>query len=225
MNCVIYARVSPTKHIKTANDLHQSIEESLKVCRRAASYDKDEIVEEYIDEYVSGKSSKHMPAFQQMMNDARGKKFERIYCRRVNRFGRSRADMLKAEIELSELGITLNFVESGVDTSKKYGKSIMGFMAEEAEDDRIQILENTARGREEYLLNGGKFGQPIKEVNVDALRRDRLLPIGERPTWAECEQRYAIKDSTGTLKPVSKSTLIKRLKEAGYWDYEKRTVK
>lgn len=30
MKSVIYARVSPTKHIKTMNDMHQSIEESLK---------------------------------------------------------------------------------------------------------------------------------------------------------------------------------------------------
>lgn len=224
MKSVIYARVSPTKHIKTVNDMHQSIEESLKVCRKDAEHEDNEVIHEYIDQYVSGKASKDMPAFQQMLQDAREHKFDRVYCRRVNRFGRNRVDMLKAEIELTELGISLKFVENGIDTSKPFGKSIMAILADLAEQERISINENTKRGRENYILNGGHFGPERKEINVDALRRDRLLPVDVRPTWKECEQRYAIPDKKGVLKPVSTATLIKRLKEAGYWDVERRTV-
>lgn len=214
MKAVIYARVSPTKHIKTVNDMHQSLEEAVNMCRNDAAHENNEIINEYIDQYVSGKSSKHMLAFQTMMKDARDHKFDRIYCRRVNRFGRNRADMITSEIELTGLGISIKFVENGIDTSKPFGKSIMAILADLAEQERLEILNNTQRGREEYKLNGGVFGQPKKDIDVESLRQMRLMPINKRPTWKALSKLYR----------ASPSTLIDRLKDAGYWDYDKRTV-
>src|SRR5690554_555620 len=113
--CAIYARVSPTKHMKEYTELHASLEEALNMCRRDAEREGYTVVKEYIDEYVSGKSSKLMVNFNLMLEDARKGKFTRVYSRRVNRFGRNRNDMLRAQIELEELGITLKFVENGLD--------------------------------------------------------------------------------------------------------------
>jgi site-specific DNA recombinase len=211
INSVIYARVSPTKHIKTDSDIHASIEESLSMCRIDAEREGNNIIEEYIDEYVSGKSSKEMPSFNRMLQDARAHKFERIYCRRVNRFGRNRADMIKAEIELSELGISLKFVENGIDTAKPFGKSIMAILADLAEMEREEILRNVKRGREVAKIKGVKFGKPPKHVNVELVRRERLSGT----TWAQL-----CKDLN-----VSTTVMIRRLKEAGYWDHTRRTVK
>lgn len=231
----IYLRVSPTTHIKTASDLHASLEESLKVCKSDAEREGNPIVAMYIDEYVSGKSSKTMPEFSHMLQDARdgtntvkqeiiakflgkGIKIEawkRIYCRRVNRFGRNRADMIRAEIELTGLGISIKFVESGVDTAKPFGKSIMAILSEIAEGDRIEILENTQRGRARAKADGVKLGQPRKEIDVGAIRQLRKMPIKERSTWRQLEKMFN----------VSRTTMIKRLDEAGFWDKEKGTVK
>lgn len=210
-NSVIYARVSPTKHIKSDSDIHVSIEESISLCRADANHEGNEITKEYIDQYVSGKSSKEMPAFNQMLIDGREHKFERIYCRRVNRFGRNRADMIKAEIELSELGITIKFVENGIDTAKPFGKSIMAILADLAEMERVEILNNVKRGREAAILKGVKFGQPKKQLNVDLVRRERLAGT----PWYQL---------SNDLK-VSVPLMIRRLKEADYWDYTRRTVK
>lgn len=214
MKAVIYARVSPTKHIKTVNDLHQSLEESLVMCRKDAEHEGNEIIEEYIDQYVSGKTSKHMIAFQKMLQNAREHKFEKIYCRRVNRFGRNRADMIQAEIELTNLGISIKFVENGIDTSKPFGKSIMAILADLAEQEREEILANTKRGREEYKLKGGEFGQPKKDIDVNTIRQLRLMPVDKRPSWKALSKTFN----------ASPSTLISRLKESGYWDYDKRSV-
>lgn len=221
----IYARVSPTVHKKTISDLHDSLEETIRVCTEDAEHEGNTVVAIYIDEYVSGKSSKEMPDFNRMLHDARNKKntanrgdhktqWTRIYCRRVNRFGRNRSDMIKAEIELTELGYTLKFTEQGIDTAKPFGKSVMGIMAEQAEEDRKDILANTQRGRERAMAEGVKFGQPNKVINVEALRNARLMPVGVRPSWNECRKMFG----------ASPSTLIKSLKESGYWDYDKRTV-
>ena len=222
----IYARVSPTVHKKTLSDLHDSLEETIRACTKDSENEGNTVVATYIDEYISGKSSKEMPAFNRMLTDARNKtntalrgdgktSWTRIYCRRVNRFGRNRSDMIKAEIELTELGYTLKFTEQGIDTGKPFGKSVMGIMAEQAEEDRKDILINTQRGRERAMAEGVKFGQPKKEINVDALRNARLMPVDKRPTWSECKKMFG----------ATPSTLIKALKDNGYWDLDKRTVK
>jgi putative DNA-invertase from lambdoid prophage Rac len=212
----IYARVSPTKHVKTKEDVHASIDESLKVCRIDADREEYKIFREYVDEYVSGKSSKNMPAFNGMLADARAGKFSRVYAWRVNRFGRNRADMISAQIELERLGVSLKFVEDGIDTAKPFGKSVMAILAELAQQDREEIIRNTERGREAYKAKGGVFGQPEKELDIKLIRKLRLLPASDpdRPTWTKLETMYN----------ASRSTMIARLKKCGYWDYTNQTV-
>ncbi len=229
----VYLRVSPTTKIKSSGELHESLMESLKVCLRDAEHEGNSIVAIYIDEYISGKSSKVMPGFIRMLQDARTGNntslekdmvyigspvktpWKRMYARRVNRFGRNRADMISAEIELSGLGISLKFSESGVDTAKPYGKSIMAFMSEQAEEDRKDIIENISRGRSEYVAKGGKFGHPKKELNVNLIRNARLSPKSNRITWKQLS-----KDLSASV-PV----MIDRLKMAGYWNDEMGCVK
>lgn len=238
----IYLRVSPTTKIKTLEDLHASLVESLNVCKRDIEHEQNIPVAIYIDEYISGKSSKDMPGFQRMLNDARTSTntsldkdmvhigspakipWKRMYARRVNRFGRNRADMIKAEIEMSALGISLKFSESGIDTGKSFGKSIMAFMAEQAEMDRLDIIENTQRGRDRILKGGEKtktgkpFGHPKKILNVNLIRSQRLIiPPATKPvsTWSQLE-----KDLN-----ASRTLMIAELKKAGFWDPEKKTVK
>lgn len=234
----IYLRVSPTTHIKTASDLHASLLESLNVCMRDIKNEGNEAVAIYIDEYVSGKSSKHMKEFQHMMEDARLgqnttlassltrignpvlKPWKRIYARRVNRFGRNRGDMIAAELELTKLGYTLKFSEQGLDTDKPYGKSIMGFMAEQAEADRLDIRDNTKRGREDYVKKGGKFGRPEKKVPVDYVvheRRKKPFLDGKRvrKTWKELSIELN----------VSVPSLIEAIRKVNLWDEENGTVK
>ncbi len=234
----IYLRVSPTTKIKTSSELHESLVESLNICERDIEHEGNIPVAIYIDEYISGKTSKSMPGFQKMLNDARNRTntslekdmvyignpmrvpWRRLYARRVNRFGRNRADMISAEIEMSALGITLKFSESGVDTAKPFGKSIMAFMSELAEEDRKDIIENTRRGRElakaTHTKSGKPFGHPKKEIDVEMLRRERkVLPVSKRNSWKKLKAIFGL----------SVPLMIERLKKAGYWDEEKRCVK
>lgn len=217
---VIYARVSPTTHIKTANDMHQSLEESINICTKDADHEGNQIIKVYKDEYVSGKSSKDMPQFNQMLSDAKQGLFKRVYCRRVNRFGRNRKDMITAEMMLSEIGVSIKFIENGIDTAKPFGKSIMAILAELAEQERDEIQKNTERGRDRLRAGlpsstGRPWGHPKKEVNVKSIRQLRMMPINERPTWKQLSKDYK----------VSISSMIQRLKDAGYWDENNRCVK
>lgn len=224
----IYLRVSPTKHIKTVDDLHASLVESEKICRRDAEHEGNPIVAIYVDEYISGKSSKSMPDFNHMLDDARKvvntalkpdahppTPWKRVYARRVNRFGRNRADMIRAEIELTELGASIKFVENGIDTAKPFGKSVMAILSELAEQERQEILSNTRRGRDEAKAKGTRFGKPRKDLNIKAVRLLRMQPKKERPTWKQLEKDFG----------VSRTIMFQRLEEAGYWDEIKGCVK
>lgn len=216
----IYARVSPTKHIKTDNDLHQSLEEAIEMCRKDAEHEGNPVVKIYKDEYISGKSSQQMVDFNNMLQDAEKGLFKRIYCRRVNRFGRNRADMIHAELKLTELGVSLKFLENGIDTAKPFGKSIMAVLAEVAQMDLDEISANTKRGRDDVLIHGkptktGRpFGRPKKDLNLKAIRQLRLLPINDRPTWKQISKDYN----------ASVSVILSKLTDAGLWDKNKRCI-
>jgi DNA invertase Pin-like site-specific DNA recombinase len=94
--------------------------------------------------------------------------------------------MIRAQIELEKLGISLKFVKNGFDTTQLFGKLMMAFLAELVQMEREEILENTARGREAYKVNGGKFGKPKKEFDVKLIRlgltRLKLIIDGSKPS-------------------------------------------
>ena len=87
----------------------------------------------------------------------------------------------------------------------------MAILADLAEMEREEILRNIKRGRERAVINGVKFGKPLKKVNVALVRRERLAGT----TWKQLEKDLG----------VSVTVMIRRLKDAGYWDFTRRMVK
>jgi DNA invertase Pin-like site-specific DNA recombinase len=90
-----------------------------------------------------------MKEFQRMVQDAHRNHFQRIYCRRVDRFGRNLNEMIKTEIELHSIGMSLYFVEENIDTSTEIGRLVMNILSHVAEWKRVEILENTQRSYSE----------------------------------------------------------------------------
>jgi DNA invertase Pin-like site-specific DNA recombinase len=120
MKAAIYVRISPTYRDKeeTITGMAKSIESALEICRRKARGEDDEIVEEYVDQYVSGKSQEHMKEFQRMVQDAHRNHFQRIYCRRVDRFGRNLNEMnLRSVIDMKNKGMTWANISDYVNVS------------------------------------------------------------------------------------------------------------
>jgi DNA invertase Pin-like site-specific DNA recombinase len=228
LRIAIYARVSPTKHIlvedkdKTLSKneqinkaVHASILEAVDMCKKAAELDGNEVVKVYTDQYISGKKVKDLPAFNELMKDSENDVFDKIYVRRVDRLGRDMNDAMINVLTLAKNGIHTKSIEEHMDTSDPWGRSFVSFMAEKAEHDRIRIVENTRRGREAAKAAGVKFGVEKKEFDVDLLRKLRLMPKVDRPSWKKCESMFH----------CSRTLMIQRLKEKEYWDYDNQTVK
>lgn len=166
MKAVIYTRVSPTHKDNTEKGLSKSIKKAIELCKKKAIGNDDEIIETYIDQYVSGKSQEYMKSFQKMIKDAKEEKFKRIYIRRIDRFGRNLDQMIKVESELHSIGISIYSTEENLDTSSEIGRLVMHILSHVAEWKRKEIIENTTRGRNEAKAKGIKFGPKFKDIDI-----------------------------------------------------------
>lgn len=194
----IYARVSPTRK---ENDefVAVSIKKQLEVCRNAARGEK--IFAEYADQYVSGKAQEYMTEFNRMVEDAKKGCFDRIFCARVDRFGRNLQQMLNTQKELQAIGVHIKFVEQGVDTGNQFGRMVMGIMASIAEWQREVILTNTRLGREiAKQKHPEKFGRPQKKIDweiVEPLLVAKTENGEYRHSWRKIAKKLGI--TAGTL--------------------------
>ena len=208
MKCAIYARVSPTKRESTVTEMAKSVEEQLRLCTNRAISDEVEIHDNYIDQYQPG-DHRYMKNFQRMIQDAKVGKFKRIYCRRVDRFGRNLAEMIKTEIDLHDLGVSIVFLEEGIDTSNKVGRMLMDLLSHISEWKREEIRENTRRGREKLRedIEAGrtdkKFGRTQKPLNVEEVVK---MKNNDNLSWSKISK----------IVSLSVPRIQSRLKDAGY---------
>jgi DNA invertase Pin-like site-specific DNA recombinase len=86
-----------------------------------------------------------MKSFTEMIQDAKRNHFQRIYCRRVDRFGRNLDEMIKTEIELHSVGVSLYFVEENIDTRSEIGRLVMNILSHVAARARRAKAANRSR--------------------------------------------------------------------------------
>ena len=88
-----------------------------------------EMVDIYADEGITGTSVEKREDFQRMMRDCRKGKIDRILVKSISRFARNTKDCLAAIRELKELGVSVQFEEQGIDTSKVSSEMVTAIMA------------------------------------------------------------------------------------------------
>lgn len=123
---VIYARYSSERQNE------QSIQGQVEVCTSWAKNNDMEILHVYHDEALSGKTDKR-PDFQQMIRDAKNKKFDFIIVYKLDRFSRNRYDSAIYRAQL-----------------KKYNVRIVSAMENIANGPEGIILESVLEGMAEY---------------------------------------------------------------------------
>ncbi len=200
MKAAIYARVSPTRK-EQGEYIAKSIQNQLDKCNKQISVDDNEFYKSYVDQYISGKSQEYMKDFLKMIIDAKEKKFDKIYCLRVDRFGRNLQQMINTQKELQKINIHLKFVEQSLDTANTFGRMVMGIMASVAEWQRETIIDNTRIGRDiAYKNNPEKFGRPKAKINWKQV--ENFLAVTDKDTgkfvysWSEIAKTIGVTTST-----------------------------
>lgn len=127
------------------------------------------LVQQYIDEGITGTSYKKRPAFLHMIEDAKAGKFDLIITREVSRFARNTVDTLVYTRELKKYGVEVYFTEDNIWTMRdEDGELRLTIMATLAQNESKKISERVKAGQKISFQNGVIYG------NGNILGYDRI---------------------------------------------------
>ena len=158
----LYARVSTTE---------QSTDSQLLDLRRYAADRGWGIYREYTDNGISGTKDSR-PALNELMDDAKKRRFDVVLVWRFDRFARSTKHLILALEEYRNLGIDFVSYQENIDTSSPLGSAIFTIISAVAQLERDIIAERVKAGLRRAKENGKKLGRPTVEFN-----RTQLLEL------------------------------------------------
>jgi len=166
----IYARVSTTD---------QSTESQLLDLRRYVSERSWDVFKEYVDEGVSGTKDSR-PALNELMNDAKKRRFDVVLVWRFDRFARSTKHLILALEEFKNLGIDFVSYQENIDTSSPLGSAIFTIISAVAQLERDIIAERVKAGLRRAKKNGKRLGRPQVEVDLERVKALRTKGYSTR---------------------------------------------
>jgi DNA invertase Pin-like site-specific DNA recombinase len=161
MQSAIYARVS-TKD--------QSCEMQMRDLRAYCTARGFTIIREYIDIGQSGAKDSR-PQLNELMADARKRKFDSILVWRFDRFARSTKHLLLALEEFRSLGIQFVSYQENIDTNSPLGQALFTIVSAVAQLERDLIRERVSAGVRNARESGKQLGRPRRIVNQEDIIR------------------------------------------------------
>lgn len=172
--CAIYTRVS-TGHQDTTNQLD--------VLREVARLKGLTIVQEFVDDGVSGTHGRDKrKGFDNLLKGATRKDFEIILVWSVDRLGRNIQDLISFLNEIQSVECDLYLHQNGIDTSTPSGRLMFGMLSLFADFERSIIAERTRAGMERARKQGKKIGRPsnMNDGLVESIKYMRSQGLGIR---------------------------------------------
>ncbi len=171
----ICARVSTTD---------QSTESQLLDLRRYVRERGWNIFKEYVDEGIGGTKDSR-PALNELMNDAKKRRFDVVLVGRFDRFARSTKHLIPALEEFKNLGIDFVSYQENIDTGSPLGSAIFTIISAVAQLERDTIAERVKEGPRRAKENGKKLGRPRAVVDVEDIQRLRSKGLSLRAVAKE----------------------------------------
>jgi DNA invertase Pin-like site-specific DNA recombinase len=152
----IYARVST---------FEQTTENQLVEVRRYVEA-RGWAIKEYIDEGVSGAKDRR-PALDELLRDARRRRFDVVVCWRLDRLGRNLKHLVTMLEDFQALGVAFVSLAEGIDATTPAGRLQMHVLAAIAEFERARIAERVRLGLARVRAQGRRLGRPMLNVTDD----------------------------------------------------------
>lgn len=124
-----------------------------------------EVVEEYLDQGVSGKKTAR-EQLDKLMQAARAHEFDCILVWKFDRFARSTKHLLTALEEFNYLNIRFLSVQDQIDTASPMGKAMFTLIGAMAELESSLIGERVTAGMQAAKLRGKTLGRPATSKSV-----------------------------------------------------------
>jgi DNA invertase Pin-like site-specific DNA recombinase len=163
MKAAIYVRVSTTD---------QSTDMQTSELKRYCDQRGFEVYKEYSDQGISGTKDKR-PALDELVSDAKKKKFDVVLVWRFDRFARSTKHLITALEEFRHLGIDFVSYQESIDTGSPLGKAIFTIVSAIGELERGIILERVKAGLKRAKENGRILGRP-KRLDLDVKELQKM---------------------------------------------------
>lgn len=188
MKAALYARVS-TVDQEPENQLHEV---------RRYTMARGWTAQEYVDRGVSGAKDRR-PALDQLLGDARRRRFDVVVCWRLDRLGRSLKHLISVLDELQAIGVAFVSLAEGIDATTPAGRLQMHILGAMAEFERSRLRERTMAGLARARSQGQRLGR--RPVNVPAPDLARVAHLSVRA--AAC----ALGIAQGTLIKARRAAL------------------
>ncbi len=125
---------------------------------------------EYVDRGVSGAKDRR-PALDQLLTDARRRRFDVLVCWRLDRLGRNLKHLIILLDELQALGVAFVSLAAGIDATTPAGKLQMHILGAIAEFERERIRERVLAGLQRARAQGRRLGRPRTRLPIERLQR------------------------------------------------------
>ena len=208
LRVTFYARVS-TDQDEQINSLENQVQYYTELIQSKPAW---RFVPGYIDEGISGGTTKKRDDFNRMIRDAKAGMFDFIITKEISRFSRSTLDSIKYTQELLENNVGVLFQNDNINTLDTDSEFRLVIMAGVAQDEIRKLSERLKFGFRQAIKNGHVLGND-KLYGYD--KKDCVLTVNEK----EAEIIRLVFDLYGNQK-LGVRTVSKRLTEMGYTSRE-----
>lgn len=189
MKVTFYARVSSEK------------DEQLNSLDNQISYYKDLIknnpnwtyVEGYIDEGLSGKSTKKRDSFNRMISDGRKGLFDFIVTKEISRFARNTVDSLKYTRELLSCGVGVLFENNALNTFDQNSEFVLSLLSSVAQNELRVLSDRVKFGHAQAIAKGVVLGNS-RIFGYDKMKKRLVINEKEATMVTEIFELYASGD-------------------------------
>ena len=166
----IYARVS-TEHEEQMAALENQVDWYKPILAARPNWT---LVEQYVDEGITGTSVEKRAQFLRMIEDAKAHKFDLIITREVSRFARNTVDTLQYTRMLKDYGVEVFFINDNIKTFDGDGELRLTIMATLAQDESRKTSIRVKAGLDTAMKKGVLFGTG-NILGYDRVGRDLVI--------------------------------------------------
>ena len=172
LRVTFYARVSTDKD-EQLNSLGNQVQYYTELIRSKPNWT---FVDGYVDEGISGTSTKKRDSFNRMIADAKAGCFDFIITKEISRFSRSTLDSIQYTQQLLEYDVGVLFQNDNINTLDSDSEFRLVVMAGVAQDEVRKLSERLKFGFRQAIKNGHVLGND-RIWGYD--KKDCILTINE----------------------------------------------
>ena len=208
LRVTFYARVS-TDQEEQLNSLENQVQYYTELIQGKKNWT---FVPGYIDEGISGTSTKKRDDFNRMIRDARAGLFDFIITKEISRFSRTTLDSIKYTQALLDYNVGVLFQNDNINTLDSDSEFRLVIMAGVAQDEVRKLSERIRFGFRQSIKNGRVLGNDCL-YGYD--KKDCVLTINEK----EAEIIRIVFDLYGN-EGLGTRSISRKLRELGYTSRE-----